>query len=137
MTPILVDTNAYAAFKRGVAEALDIFQSAQWIVFNTTVLGELYGGFALGTREAQNRQELQGLLALSQVRIVTIDHGTAERYAEVYAALRRAGTPIPTNDLWIAASALQHGCDLYTYDSHFQAIPQLRCGRSAADFGWP
>jgi tRNA(fMet)-specific endonuclease VapC len=59
---------------------------------------------------------------------------TADLYALVYAALRRKGQPIPTNDLWIAASSLEHGAALLTLDAHFQSIDGLRAGASLGDF---
>ena len=130
MTAILIDTSAYAAFKRGVPGAISVVQQVPSITFNAVVLGELTGGFAAGAKEKQTRAELDAFLASGRVRVVTIDRGTAERYAEVYAALRKAGRPIPTNDMWIAASALQHGLRLFTFDDHFRYVPGLVVGRN-------
>jgi predicted nucleic acid-binding protein len=59
------------------------------------------------------------------VGIVLITEDTAERYARIYAYLRTAGRPIPTNDLWIAASAMEHGAELLTTDRHFLDVPQI------------
>lgn len=114
MNPILVDTNAYAAFKHGEPEALTILEHAPVVSINSVVLGELLSGFAGGAREAANRSQLAEFLAAPSVAILPVDQRTAEWYATVYAALRKAGKPIPTNDMWIAASALQHGLDLFS-----------------------
>jgi tRNA(fMet)-specific endonuclease VapC len=137
VNPILLDTNAYAALKRGHAEAIRIVQRAPFIAISSTVLGELLGGFAFGTREAQNRQELEMFLASPRVTLHSIDRATAERYAVLFASLRAAGTPIPTNDLWIAASALQHALVLFTFDAHFRNVPGLRVGATVAELSTP
>ncbi|MGH7200052.1 MAG: type II toxin-antitoxin system VapC family toxin [Planctomycetaceae bacterium] len=137
MTPILIDTNAYAAYKRNHPDAVQIVGQAPMIGVSTIVLGELYSGFAGGTREAQNRQELARFLTVSRVRLFVIDPLIAERYAEVSRQLRAAGRPIPTNDMWIAATALQYGYALYSYDNHFHAVRGLRVGTSPADFSTP
>ena len=137
MTSVLLDTNAYAAFKRGHADAVAVIQHAPEIVLNTVVLGELLGGFSAGSREQQNREELDAFLASPRVRVAAVDALTARRYASIYAALRRAATPIPTNDMWIAASALQHGLRVFTYDAHFQHVPGLTTGTTIVDFEVP
>ena len=137
MTAILIDTNAYAAFKRGLPEAISVVQQFPSITFNAIVLGELMGGFAAGAKEQQNRAELDAFLSSPRVRVVTMDRGTAQHYAGVYGALRKAGRPIPTNDMWIAASAIQHGLRLFTFDDHFRYVPGLVAGRSPAELAGP
>lgn len=137
MNPLLLDTNAYAAFKLGNADAVAIIRSVPRIVLTPVVLGELRGGFAAGSKDAQNLAELAGFLASPRVEVVLVDESTAERYAGIFAALRRAGTPIPTNDMWIAASALQHNLRLFTFDAHFRGVPGLQIGTTPADFGTP
>lgn len=106
MSVILIDTNGYAAFKRGEPAAVEVVQRASHLAFNSVVLGELLGGFAVGSRATRNRAELQQFLASERVRLLRVDEATAEHYATVYQALRSKGRPIPTNDMWIAASAL-------------------------------
>ena len=133
MNPILLDTNAYVALKRGDSETLAIVQRAPSISINSIVLGELLAGFAPGTRETQNRQELELFLGSPRVTAHWIDRGTAELYATLFAGLRKAGTPIPTNDIWIAASAIQHSLVLVSFDAHFRSVPALRVGASLAD----
>lgn len=130
---ILLDTNGYTAFKQGRPEAVEIVQSAPHLALSSTILGELLAGFAVGTHEARNRAELQLFLASERVHLLIVDDGTAVYYATVYRLLRRKGRPIPTNDMWIAASALQHGYALFSYDGHFQYVDGLLVGATAAD----
>lgn len=96
--------------------------------------GELLGGFAAGDRESINRRELTQFISVPRIRVVSSTPATADLYALVYAALRRKGRPIPTNDLWIAASCLEYGAALLTLDAHFQAIDGLRSGQRLDDF---
>ena len=134
MKPIALDTNAYAAFKRNDPEVVAILRVAPEIVLSATVVGELLAGFSFGNREAVNRRELAELLSARGVRVAPITEATADNYALIYAALRRRGKPIPTNDLWIAASALEHGAALLTFDAHFSAIDGLRSGSALTAF---
>jgi tRNA(fMet)-specific endonuclease VapC len=134
MRPILLDTNAYTAFMLGSREVVEVLAHAERLYLNSIVLGELLGGFAAGTREAKNRAELARFLESPRVHMLPVTAQTADSYALVYASLRRKGTPIPTNDLWIAASALEHGAALLTRDVHFSAIDGLRCGQRLEDF---
>jgi predicted nucleic acid-binding protein len=134
MRPILLDTNAYAAFMLGEAAVVEVVAHAERLCLNSIVLGELLGGFAAGSREAKNRAELARFLDSPRVEVVAVTAQTADHYALVYLGLRRKGQPIPTNDLWIAASALEHGAALLTHDSHFAHIDGLRCGQRLEDF---
>lgn len=132
--PILLDTNAYTAFKRNGTEAIEVIKNVPLIGINSVILGELLGGFAVGTKEAVNRGELQQFLGVSKVKIFVIDSETSDYYAMVYRALRAKGNPIPTNDMWIAATALQHQLALFSYDKHFQAVDGLVTGTCLSDF---
>lgn len=134
MRPVAVDTNAYAAFKRGDEHIVAVLQHAPSLIVCATVLGELLAGFAAGQREGVNRSELTQFISAPRVKVVSSSAATADLYALVYAALRRKGQPIPTNDLWIAASCLEHGAALLTLDAHFQNIDGLRVGKQMADF---
>jgi tRNA(fMet)-specific endonuclease VapC len=135
--PILLDTNAYSAFRRGDPEGKAVLQQAPAVFVCAIVHGELLGGFAAGNREQKNRSELIAFLGTPRVSVVSVDAGTAEHYASLYVALKRSGTPIPTNDLWIAATAMQHGLRLYTLDAHFRVVPGLRFGDSVANLTAP
>jgi len=134
MRTIALDTNAYAAFKRGEPDIVVVLQHAPRILVCVTVLGELLGGFAAGQRESTNRAELTLFLDSPRVQVVPCTTVTADLYALVYAALRRKGLPIPTNDLWIAASSLEHGAALLTLDGHFRSIDGLRAGACLEEF---
>lgn len=134
MRPILIDTNAYTAFKLGDAATVEVLARADRLLMSAVVLGELLSGFAAGSRQARNRAELAAFLESPRVERVDVTAETADCYALVYAGLRRKGQPIPTNDLWIAASALEHGAALLTADAHFAHVDGLRCGRTLDEF---
>lgn len=132
---LLLDTSAYAAFMSAQAEAVDALRKADAILLPVIVLGELYGGFAGGSRLERNRAELTEFLKVPRVMVVPLVEATAERYALIYDYLRRNGRPIPTNDLWIAASAMEHGATLLTADAHFLRLPQILVQHIAVDRG--
>jgi len=122
---VMLDTSAYSAFLRGNAEVNQALQAAEEIYLNPVVLGELYAGFAQGGREKKNKEILREFLASPRVQIAVIDEETAERYAAILTYLWSKGTPIPTNDLWIASTAMQHGLKLITTDGHYRDVPQI------------
>ncbi|MHB8867623.1 MAG: PIN domain-containing protein [Thermoleophilia bacterium] len=123
---VLLDTNAYVAFKGGDPDMIDVLRMAAEIRVNTVVVGELLAGFSAGLREAVNRRELAEFLDSPRVDVLDLTLETAPFYATVFALLKRKGRPIPTNDLWIAGTALEHGLALVTSDSHFREIEGLR-----------
>ena len=125
MKKIILDTNFYVAFKRRNESAIAALKMAEYIAVNTVILGELLAGFRCGSKEQQNREELDLFFDSPRVDFLPIDDGTAEFYAQIFAELKGKGRPIPTNDLWLAASALQHGLALATYDEHFKSISGL------------
>jgi tRNA(fMet)-specific endonuclease VapC len=133
MKPILIDTNAYVALKRGDVETMAILRESSTIAINAIVLGELQAGFRLGVKEEINRRELARFLDMPGVVVLPLDLGTADAYAAVYAALKQAATPIPTNDMWIAASALQHDMAVFSFDKHFRNVPGLQTIASVAE----
>lgn len=124
MKRILLDTSAYSAFMRGHSEIKCAIQEADEIHVNPIVLGELLAGFIKGHR-AKNEKELRLFLSSPRVKILLMDEDTSERYAIILNALWKIGNPIPTNDIWIAASAMQHGLHLLTTDAHYQKIVQI------------
>ena len=125
MNRVILDTSAYSLHLQGDETVKLSLRRADEIVVNSVILGELLAGFRSGGREQRNRDILRKFLASPRVRIVDIDEETAERYAVVTDYLRRAGSPIPTNDLWIASSAMQHGLKVLTADAHFLKVPQI------------
>jgi tRNA(fMet)-specific endonuclease VapC len=122
---ILLDTSAYIAFLKGHPGVKQAIQKADEINLNPVVLGELLAGFMKGRREARNREILQEFMESPRVRVRAIDEETSERYAAIFTYLRGQGIPIPTNDLWIAATAMQFGLRVVTTDRHFQQVPQI------------
>jgi tRNA(fMet)-specific endonuclease VapC len=133
MRPIALDTNTYAGFKRGDAACVEVMRHADQLLLSGTVVGELLAGFACGTQEARNREELSRFLASPRVSVCTNGLTTADSYALIYRDLRRQGRPIPTNDIWIAACCLEHGALLFSFDQHFEQIAGLRVIRSWAE----
>jgi len=122
---VMMDTSAYTAFLRGSPEVKEAVQQADEIVFNPVVLGELIAGFLMGRNERKNRTILKDFLSSPRVIVAEIDEETSERYAVIVQSLRMKGTPIPTNDLWIAASAMQHGLKVLTTDKHYLEVLQI------------
>ena len=125
MNRVLLDTSAYSALLRGDARIQRCVQEADELFVNPIVLGELKAGFARGRHRKKNERELASFLASSRVSVIPLDEETSERYAVILVSLRSAGTPIPTNDVWIAASAMQYGLQVVTLDRHFQKVPQV------------
>ena len=134
MRPIALDTNTYSAFLRADPVAIKVVQKADVLQVSTVVVGELLAGFACGKHEEHNRELLAQFLSSSRTRAVPLTTTTADAYALIYRGLRQRGTPIPTNDMWIAASCLEHGAALFSYDQHFAAVEGLRWGQSLEAF---
>ena len=122
---ILLDTSAYVGFKRNAAEAVEIVVKAELIVFSPVVMGELMFGFRNGTRFKENMDDLDRFLNHDAVDLLPIGKITADRYSRIAVKLRQQGTPIPTNDIWIAAQAMEQGAELITSDQHFDKINGL------------
>jgi tRNA(fMet)-specific endonuclease VapC len=122
---VLLDTNAYSALVENQPEIGRRVRIAGEVLISTVVLGELLFGFHNGSRYDQNRAVLERFLLEPHVRVVTLTFATAERFGEIFTSLRRRGKPIPTNDIWIAAQAIEHESDLLSSDSHFQFVETL------------
>lgn len=125
MMRVMLDTSAYSAFMVGHPEVKLALQQADEIYLNPVILGELLVGFMRGKRRKKNEKELRTFLSSPRVNVVNLNEDTAERYAVILNSLWKAGTPIPTNDIWIAASAMQHGLRLLTKDAHYQRVTQV------------
>jgi predicted nucleic acid-binding protein len=121
----LLDTNRLSDALAEDDEVLDRLESVEVIHVPAIALGEIRAGFRAGKRAAKNETRLQWFLAQEGVLTIGVDGSVSHRYAEIYAALRSRGRPIPTNDLWIAAIAMEHDLVLYTRDVHFQHVPGL------------
>lgn len=122
---IALDSNRYADFCRGEPRAVGVIRESGEIWIPLIVLGELRAGFAHGSRRSENERLLTRFIGSPRVRVLSPDEQTTHFYAETYAALRKAGRPIPTNELWIAALALQHDLVLFARDAHFEHVPRL------------
>lgn len=118
----LLDTNAYAALKRNHTNVARVVRESTELVFSMVVVGELLFGFRNGARFERNVRELEEFLSSSYVHLLPVTWTTADRFGRIASALRKAGTPIPVNDIWIAAHALESGAELVTFDKHFQAV---------------
>lgn len=121
----LLDTNAYVAMRRGEASVTACVRDSESLVFSLFVVGELMFGFRNGNRYQKNVAELEAFLEQPDVTLALPTWATSDRYGRISAALRKAGTPIPTNDIWIAAHAFETGAELITLDQHFECIPGL------------
>jgi tRNA(fMet)-specific endonuclease VapC len=121
----LLDTNAYVALKRGDAHVADLVRTSTTLVFSIVVVGELLFGFRNGTRFDANLRELEAMLDDSRVTLLPVTRTTADRFGRLAARLRKAGTPIPTNDIWIAAHASESGAELVSFDAHFDYVDGL------------
>ncbi len=133
MRPILFDTNAYASFKRNEINIIEIVQHAEWIGISPIVIGELIAGFDGGSKAKQNKMELLKFLESSRIIVYPITLDTSHFFSQVYCTLKIKGKPIPTNDMWIASQALEHGCVVCTHDKHFGYIEGLISGSTITD----
>lgn len=125
MRRISIDTNVYAAFKTSDHAVKALFRNVDYIGIDITVIAELYTGFKHGSREQNNRDELKLFLNNPRTEILLHDLETAEFYSFIATRLRTIGKPVPTNDIWIAASSMRHGLPLCSRDKHFAAIEGL------------
>jgi len=122
---VLIDTNIYIEFLRGNENINNILSSADFIAFSVISIGEILAGFKIWSDEKKYLNELDEFLYSPRLIIYDIDSETSEFYAKIYNELRIAGNPVPTNDMWIAALALQHGIKLLTNDRHFTKVAGL------------
>ena len=122
---VLLDSNAYSHLKRGHRRIVDIVRNSEAILLPPVVVGELLYSFRCGSRTERNSRELRDFLEAPRVSVAAMSLVTADRYARVAAALRGKGRPIPTNDIWVAAHAMETGADLVSYDRHFDHVDGL------------
>ncbi len=125
MNRILIDTNIYSLALRGDSDVTAMLRQVSHIGISAISIGELLSGFKGGSRERENRSELGQFLDSPRTCLYSLDENTAEYYSSVLNQLKEYGTPIPTNDIWIGATAFQHGLPLYTFDKHFSYIAGL------------
>lgn len=126
MKKIMLDTNAYARLLVGREEVLDAISTADILYMSIFVLGELYAGFAGGSKELENKEILNRFLLKPTVKILNATLETAEVFGLLKNQLKTAGTPLPINDVWIAAHAVETGSIVVTFDKHFNKVPGVR-----------
>ncbi len=122
---VALDTNRYVDLCNGVDETVSLLEEAEAILLPFVVLGELRAGFVHGRRQADNERTLRQFLLKDGVHVLFADDQTTHHYASVFRQLWKQGTPIPTNDMWLAALVLQHNLALHARDKHFEHLPQL------------
>jgi len=122
---VVLDTNRYVDLCKGVAGTVALLEEAEAVMLPFVVLGELRAGFAHGRRPAENENVLRRFLLKDGVHVLFPDDQTTHHYASVFRQLRKQCTPIPTNDMWLAALVLQHNLVLHARDKHFDHLPQL------------
>ena len=120
-----LDTSAYSHFMRGDPQVVALIDGAEWLGLPVVVLGELAVGFRLGVRAAKNQASLRAFVAHPAVEVLAVDEEAARHYADIVVDLRKAGAPLPANDIWIAAVAARWGAPVRTYDAHFTAIARV------------
>ena len=121
----LLDTSAYTGFKRNDTVIVSTLLAAERIFFSPIVMGELVFGFRHGSRFRRNMEDLDLFLDEPVVELLPVGRTAADRYARVAATLKAKGTPVPTNDIWIAAQTIASGAELLTYDRRFEMIDGL------------
>ncbi len=122
---VALDTNRYVDLCKGVDETVALLEEAEAVMLPFVVLGELRAGFAHGRRQAENERTLRRFLLKEGVSVLFADDQTTHHYASVFRQLRKQGSPIPTNDVWLAALVLQHNLGLHARDKHFDHLPQI------------
>ncbi|NIA30386.1 MAG: PIN domain-containing protein [Actinobacteria bacterium] len=125
MNRVLIDTNIYSEALRGNDYVVAKLQSCEIIAISPIIIGELLSGFKGGNKYQKNLDELNKFLDSPRVQIIQLTFTTADFYSEVFTKLKKAGTPIPTNDIWIAASALENGLKIFTLDKHYLSVAGL------------
>lgn len=125
MSRYCLDTSAYGRFRAGEPRVVALLDSADWIGVPTVVLGELWAGFVQGKRLDANATSLRRFLDNPLVHELPVDGDVARIYGEILAELRGKGNPVPTNDIWIAATAARAGASVLTFDEHFRRIARV------------
>ena len=122
---LALDTNRYVDLMRGDAKVRALVEAARTVLVPFVVVAELRAGFAVGAQGRGNERFLQRFLSKPGVEVAYATDATTHHYAALYRQLRQQGTPVPTNDLWIAALVTEHGARLCTRDAHFEKLAQL------------
>ena len=123
---LVLDTNTYCDYAEGLPDVVDIMAThSQYLFIPSIVLGELHFGFMKGSRQQFNEKKLRQIISRLKIEIIDVNADVARKYADIYRSLERKGTPIPINDVWIAACCMEAGGTLLTRDQHFEAVDQI------------
>ncbi len=125
MNPVVIDSNIYSLAMKNDDQAKDVLKKAESILVCSIVIGELLSGFRFGSKLEMNMKLFNEFLDSPRVGVVDVTEKTAIHYSQLFFDLRQAGTPIPTNDMWIAAVAKEHGAAIATADKHNRHVPGL------------
>lgn len=131
MNAILPDTNAYSRYCRGDEFVLEALMRADRVYMSIFVVGELIAGFKGGNQDSKNMAILEEFLSIPTVEFLGAGWKTAEIFGDLKSGLKKAGTPLPINDVWIAAHCLETDSQILTFDAHFQKIPTIRLVENA------
>jgi len=123
---LVLDTNTYCDYAEGLPDVVDIMAThSQYLFIPSIVLGELHFGFMKGSRQQFNEKKLRQIISRLKIEMIDVNADVARKYADIYRSLERKGTPIPINDVWIAACCMEVGGTLLTRDQHFEAVDQI------------
>lgn len=123
---LVLDTNTYCDYAEGLPDVVDIMAThSQYLSIPSIVLGELHFWFMKGSRQQFNEKKLRQIISRLKIEIIDVNADVARKYADIYRSLERKGTPIPINDVWIAACCMEVGGTLLTRDQHFEAVDQI------------
>lgn len=103
-----------------------IVEKSETVYLSEVAIGEFKAGLDDTRRGRRNREALDAFLHLPNIVEITLTTATTDLYAKVFRSLHAAGRPIPVNDIWLAAQALEHGAVLVSRDRHFEAVANLR-----------
>lgn len=126
MTSILLDTNTFSSYIDYDKKVINAILKSNKVFLSVISSGELIAGFLKGSMFSINNARLNRFLRSSKVQLLDINKNTSEIYGKIYFDLQKVGKPIPTNDMWIAACAIETNSTLITYDKHFLKIPNLK-----------
>ena len=123
---LVLDTNTFTDYAEGIPQTVEFMAShGEQLFLPSVVLGELYYGCMKGRRQRFNEEKLHQFISRLKVGTIEVSANVARKYATIYVALRRKGTKIPINDVWIAACCMEVGGVLLTRDRHFEVIDQI------------
>jgi len=132
---LLLDTSAYVGFKLGHPQLVDYLSRSDTIYVSPIMMAEVVFVFRNGSRFQENMEDLNRFLSHEVVESIMIGGVTADRYSRIAAQLKQQGTPIPSNDIWIAAQTMEYGAELVTMDRHFEKIAGIVCRIFSPDIG--